>query len=224
MVTYDTLWTPAKTKSFSSVMWGSALPFCFLLHTGDGQTSLREPKLPWHMRNNLLLGHFKLNQTTASKRLKETQAQSNLVIFSKDLFFSSDHWINHWVFWLCPIRHSQKTLMIPHQHGTMRRRVFCYYVACFPHRPMCVIWERICCSFPEMFICFVSANNVCSERGTGRLQEAMSMILGHVPLTTSVGPRYSLGMRNALILCLLNKLHVLESLCGCSSERYSKCI
>lgn len=75
-ITDDTLWTPAKTKSFDSVMRGSALPFCFPSHTGTGQTSLWEPKLFRHMRNNLLRGHFKLNQTTASKCLQETYTHS----------------------------------------------------------------------------------------------------------------------------------------------------
>lgn len=78
MVTDDTLWTPAKTKSFYSVMRGSALPFCFPSHTGAGQTSLWEPKLFRHMRNNLLRGHFKLNQTTASKCLQETHTHMYL--------------------------------------------------------------------------------------------------------------------------------------------------
>lgn len=78
MVTDDTLWTPAKTKSFNSVIWGSALPFCFPSHTGAGQTSLREPKLFRHMRNNLLHGHFELNQTTASKCLQDIHTHMNL--------------------------------------------------------------------------------------------------------------------------------------------------
>lgn len=42
-----------------------------------------------------------------------------------------------------------------------------------------------------------------------RPQEARSMILGCVPLTTSVGLREPLLMWNAYILCLRNKLHVL---------------
>lgn len=57
-------------------MRGSALPFCFPSHTGAGQTSLWEPKLFRHMRNNLLRGHFQLNQTTASKNLQETYTHS----------------------------------------------------------------------------------------------------------------------------------------------------
>lgn len=78
MVTDDTLWTPAKTKSFNSAIWGSALPFCFPSHTGAGQISLWEPKLFRHMRNNLLHGHSELNQTTASKCLQEIHTHMNL--------------------------------------------------------------------------------------------------------------------------------------------------
>lgn len=57
------------------------------------------------------------------------------------------------------------------------------------------------------WIC-LSKNNVSSDEKTLELQEARGMILGSVPLTTSLGLCYPLLMWNAYILFLLNKLHV----------------
>ena len=40
MATDDTLWNPAITNAFYSVMWESPFLFCFTSHTEHGQTSL----------------------------------------------------------------------------------------------------------------------------------------------------------------------------------------
>lgn len=136
-LTDDTLWTPAKTKSFDSVMRGSALPFCFPSHTGAGQTSLWEPKLFRHMRNNLLRGHFKLNQTTASKCLQETYTHSCWwdPFSSRDysIFWAEErHGHKKTMFWSWSEKNLYKTLynqVMPYCHAAVGCVAFSCYVS-----------------------------------------------------------------------------------------------
>lgn len=59
--TNDPLWNPAITNSVYCVMWGSLVPFCFT--SSRRRKSACELKLFRHVRNNLLRGNLKQNET-----------------------------------------------------------------------------------------------------------------------------------------------------------------